>query len=295
MTRFDHPAVGHRDPDALIRRAGERGNPDFDQHFLVDDRVVDRIPGFLPDDADTSHVLEIGGGPGVLTDRLLAVADHVTVIERDPTFAAHLRAEFAAAREDGRLTVIEGDALEVDLPEFTACVSNLPYSASSEIAFRLLPLGKPLVLMFQKEFADRMAADSGHDEYGRLSVSAQHYADVEVVEDVPNTAFDPQPAVQSAIVRLTPRAPDYAVDDETFFLDFVKAIFTQRRKTIRNGIRNTAHISGLDDPAAVVEAADEDLLRRRAGNVAPAEFAALAETAAEYGLIDGGDSNPDGD
>ncbi|MFD1643004.1 16S ribosomal RNA methyltransferase A [Halohasta litorea] len=294
MTVSDRTDVGSRDPAALIRRAGERGNPDFDQHFLVDDRVVDRIPTFLPAESDTSHVLEIGGGPGILTDRLLAVADRVTVIERDPTFADHLREEFAAAREADRLTVIEGDALEVDLPEFSACVSNLPYSASSEIAFRLLPLGKPLVLMFQKEFADRMAAESGSDEYGRLSVSAQHYADVEVVEYVPNTAFDPQPAVQSAIVRLTPRAPDYEVDDETFFLDFVKAIFTQRRKTIRNGIRNTAHISGLDDPAAVVEAADEELLGRRAGNVAPAEFAALAAVAAEYG-IDGGDSTANGD
>jgi 16S rRNA (adenine1518-N6/adenine1519-N6)-dimethyltransferase len=295
MTVSDRPDVGSRDPRALIRRAGERGNPDFDQHFLVDDRVVDRIPTFLPEDADTAHVLEIGGGPGILTDRLLAVADHVTVIERDPTFADHLREEFAAAREDGRLTVIEGDALEVDLPVFTACVSNLPYSASSEIAFRLLPLGKPLVLMFQKEFADRMAAESGSDEYGRLSVSAQHYADCEVVEYVPNTAFDPQPAVQSAVVRLTPRDPDYEVDDEAFFLDFVKAIFTQRRKTIRNGIRNTAHISGLDDPAAVVDAADEDLLGRRAGNVAPAEFAALAAVAAEYGIDDGGESTTDGD
>ena len=295
MTLSDQSDAGSRDPDALIRRAGERGNPDFDQHFLVDDRVVDRIPGFLPADADTAHVLEIGGGPGVLTDRLLAVADHVTVIERDPTFAAHLREEFATAVEADRLTVIEGDALEVDLPEFTACVSNLPYSASSEIAFRLLPVGKPLVLMFQKEFADRMAAASGSDEYGRLSVSSQHYADVDVVEYVPNTAFDPQPAVQSAVVRLTPREPDYAVDDETFFLDFVKAIFTQRRKTIRNGIRNTAHISGLDDPAAVVEAADEDLLSRRAGNVAPAEFAALAAIAAEHGIVDGGDVDANGD
>lgn len=275
-----------RDPDDLIRRAGERGNPDFDQHFLVDDRVVDRIPGFLPDAVDTSHILEIGGGPGVLTDRLLAVAEQVTVIERDPTFAAHLREEFAAAVESDQLTVIEGDALEVDLPEFSACVSNLPYSASSEIAFRLLPLGKPLVLMFQKEFADRMAAESGSDEYGRLSVSAQHFADVEIVEYVPNTAFDPQPAVQSAVVRLMPRDPDYEVDDEEFFLDFVKALFTQRRKTIRNGIRNTAHISGLDDPDAVVEAADEEMLRRRAGKVAPAEFAALATVAAEYGITE---------
>ncbi len=275
--------AGTRDPDALIRRAGSRGNPDFDQHFLVDDRVVDRIPTFLPADCETSHVLEIGGGPGVLTDRLLAVADHVTVIERDPAFATHLREEFAAAREAGRLTVIEGDALEVELPDFSACVSNLPYSASSEIAFRLLPLGKPLVLMFQLEFAERMVAEVGDDNYGRLSVSAQHYADCEIVESVPNTAFDPQPAVQSAIVRLLARDPDYEVDDEEFFLDFVKAIFTQRRKTIRNGIRNTAHISGLDDPDAVVEAADEELLGRRAGKVAPGEFAALATVAAAHG------------
>ncbi len=283
MTVSDTEA-GERDPDALIRRAGTRGNPDFDQHFLVDDRVVDRIPTFLPDDADTSHLLEIGGGPGVLTDRLLTVADHVTVIERDPDFAAHLREEFAEAREAGTLTVIEGDALDIELPEFTACVSNLPYSASSEIAFRLLPLDRPLVLMFQQEFADRMVAEVGSEAYGRLSVSAQHYADCEIVESVPNTAFDPQPAVQSAIVRLTPRAPDYEVDDEQFFLDFVKAIFTQRRKTIRNGVRNTAHISGLDDPAAVVETADEEILQQRAGKLAPREFAELARLAADVGV-----------
>ncbi|WP_396612243.1 16S ribosomal RNA methyltransferase A [Haloferax sp. S1W] len=273
-----------RDPDALIRRAGVRGDPDRDQHFLVDDRVVDRIPTYLPEDADTSHVLEVGGGPGVLTDRLLDVADHVTVVEQDRTFADHLRREFAEAVDSGRLTVIEGDALEVDLPEFSACVSNLPYGISSEISFRLLPEGKPLVLMFQKEFGERMAADAGTSEYGRLSVSAQHYGDVEVCEIVPREAFDPQPAVQSAIVRITPRAPDYEVEDEEFFLDFVKALFTQRRKTIRNGIRNTPHISGLSDPDAVVEAADEDVLRKRAGNMAPVEFAELAQLAADTGL-----------
>ncbi|KAB1193881.1 16S ribosomal RNA methyltransferase A [Haloferax sp. MBLA0076] len=277
-------ASGARDPDALIRRAGVRGDPDRDQHFLVDDRVVDRIPTYLPEGTDLSHVLEIGGGPGVLTDRLLEVADRVTVVEQDETFAAHLRREFAEEVEDGRLTVVDGDALEVDLPEFTACVSNLPYGISSEIAFRLLPRGKPLVLMFQKEFGERMAAESGTSEYGRLSVSAQHYGDVHVCEIVPREAFDPQPAVQSAIVRVTPRAPDYEVDDEEFFLDFVKALFTQRRKTIRNGIRNTAHISGLVDPDAVVEAADEDVLRKRAGNMAPSEFAELAQLAADVGL-----------
>ncbi|MDS0241165.1 MULTISPECIES: 16S ribosomal RNA methyltransferase A [unclassified Haloferax] len=273
-----------RDPDALIRRAGARGNPDHDQHFLVDDRVVDRIPTYLPEEADRSHVLEIGGGPGVLTDRLLDVADRVTVVEQDRTFAEHLRREFADEVDAGRLAVVEGDALDVDLPEFTACVSNLPYGISSEISFRLLPRGKPLVLMFQKEFGERMAAEAGTSEYGRLSVSTQHYGDVAVCEHVPREAFDPKPAVQSVVVRITPRDPDYEVDDEAFFLDFVKALFTQRRKTIRNGIRNTAHISGLSDPEAVVEAADEDVLRKRAGNMAPAEFAELAQLAASVGL-----------
>ncbi|WP_020221190.1 16S ribosomal RNA methyltransferase A [Halarchaeum acidiphilum] len=270
-----------RDPDALIRRAG-RGNPDFDQHFLVDDRVLDRIPTYA-EAFDRSHVLEVGPGPGALTDRLLAVADRVTAVERDPDLAAHLREEFVDAREAGRLTVIEGDALDVELPDYTCCISNLPYSASSELAFRLLPEGEPTVLMFQHEFAERMAADVDDDAYGRLSVSAQHYADVEVVEEVPKEAFDPQPRVRSAIVRTTPRDPDYEVDDEAFFLGFVKALFTQRRKTVRNAIRNTGHISGLDDPEAVVSAADEDLLRKRPGNLPPATFAELAALAAEHG------------
>jgi 16S rRNA (adenine1518-N6/adenine1519-N6)-dimethyltransferase len=272
-----------RDPDALIRRAGVRANPDFDQHFLVDDRVLDRLPGYLPDDAETSHVLEVGAGTGALTDRLLAVADRVTAIERDPELAAFLREEFAAEREADRLTVIEGDALDVDLPDFTASVSNLPYGISSEIAFRFLPDGKPLVLMFQQEFAERMAADAGEDEYGRLSVTAGHYADIEVVESIPREAFDPQPRVESAVVRTTPRDPEYSVPDDDFFMDFLKAVFTQRRKTMRNAVRNTAHISGLGDPDAVVDAADEDLMSARAGKVTPAEFAQLATLAYDVG------------
>ena len=294
-------AYGGRDPDALARRAGSRADPDRDQHFLVDDRVLDRIPGYLPDDADRGHLLEIGGGAGALTDRLLATATaaagsgdgaaadtdaepgRVTAIERDGAFADFLREEFAAAVADGLLDVVEGDALDVDLPEFTACVANLPYGVSSEIAFRLLPEERPLVLMFQAEFAERMVASAGESEYGRLSVSAQHYADVEIAERVPKEAFDPQPAVESAVVRCTPRDPDYVVGDEAFFLRFVKALFTQRRKTVRNAVRNTAHISGLDDPEAVVDAADEELLGSRPGTLEPAAFAALAELARDRG------------
>ncbi|QSG07316.1 16S ribosomal RNA methyltransferase A [Halapricum desulfuricans] len=272
----------YRDPDALLARAGVGGNPDRDQHFLIDDRVLDRVSTYATEiDADLSHVLEVGAGTGALTDRLLAVADRVTAVERDPELAAFLREEFAAEIDAGRLTVLEGDALEVELPEFTASISNLPYGISSEIVFRLLPRGVPLVLMFQREFADRMAAEPGSDDYGRLSVTAGHYADVEVVEPVPKEAFRPPPAVESAIVRTTPHEPDYAVPDDEAFMDLVRAVFTQRRKTIRNAIRNTAHISGLSDPEAVVDAADEGLMRKRAGDVTPAEFAKLARLAAE--------------
>jgi len=266
-----------RDPDALIRRAG-RPDPDRDQHFLVDDRVLDRLPTYA-EAFDRSHVLEIGAGTGALTDRLLDHADRVTTVERDREYAQFLYEEFRDEIASDRLTVVQGDALDVEFPDYTCCVSNLPYGVSSEVTFRLLPDGRPAVLMYQLEFAERMAADPGTSDYGRLSVATQHYADVEVVETVPPEAFDPQPRVESAVVRLTPRAPDYEVADEQFFFDFVKALFTQRRKTVRNAIRNTVHISGLDDGDAVVDAVDEDVLSKRPGDLAPATFAALANVA----------------
>ncbi|MUV61276.1 16S ribosomal RNA methyltransferase A [Halobacterium sp. CBA1126] len=266
-----------RGPDALIRRAG-RPDPDRDQHFLVDDRVLDRIPTYA-EAFDRSHVLEVGAGTGALTDRLLDHADRVTTVERDREYAAFLREEFSEEIADGRLTVIQGDALDVEFPAYTCCISNLPYGVSSEVTFRLLPDREPAVLMYQLEFAERMAAEPGTSDYGRLSVATQHYADVELVETVPPEAFDPQPRVESAVVRLTPREPDYEVGDEQFFFDFVKALFTQRRKTVRNAIRNTGHISGLDDPDAVVDAVDEALLSKRPGDLAPETFAAMANVA----------------
>ncbi len=298
------PKTGHRDPDALLRRAGVRPDKRRDQHFLVDDRVLDRLPTYATEAGmDLGHVLEVGAGTGALTDRLLAVADRVTAVERDPDLAAFLREEFAEhvadgdSTDGGRLTVLEGDALDVPLPEFTACVSNLPYGVSSEILFRLLPRRRPMVVMLQREFAERMTAEPGTGDYGRLSVTAGHYADCEMVEPVPPEAFRPPPAVESAVVRTTPREPAYVsaggestaddAFDEDFFLRFVKALFTQRRKTVRNAIRNTAHISGLADADAVVDAADPDLLGRRPGDLAPAEFAALARLAADVGGVDG--------
>jgi 16S rRNA (adenine1518-N6/adenine1519-N6)-dimethyltransferase len=271
-----------RDPDELRARAGVRGDPDADQHFLVDDRVLDRLPGYAPD-GSLEHVLEIGAGTGALTDRLLAAAETVTAVERDPDLVRFLRTEFADPIDAGRLTVVAGDACGVELPAFTASVSNLPYGASSEILFRLLPRKRPLVVTVQREFAERMAADTGTPEYGRLSVTAQHYAAIELVEPIPPAAFDPQPRVESQAVRTTPRDPDYETGDEAFFLDLVKAVFTQRRKTLRNAIRNTTHISGIDDAAAVLDALDADLLDQRPGTIEPATFARITQVATERG------------
>ncbi|MFB6154215.1 MAG: 16S rRNA (adenine(1518)-N(6)/adenine(1519)-N(6))-dimethyltransferase RsmA [Halodesulfurarchaeum sp.] len=267
-----------RDPDELIRRAG-RGDPDRDQHFLIDDRVLSRIPTYA-ERFDRSNVLEIGPGTGALTVRLLDVAERVTAIERDPSLVSFLRTEFAAAIESGRLEVIQDDAVEADLPSFTVCISNLPYGASSPLAFRVLRTHRPAVLMFQREVAERMAAEPGTSEYGRLSVAAQHFAEVEIVEPVPPTAFDPEPAVESAIVRLTPREPTYSVPDESAFLALLKALFTQRRKTLRNAIRNTTHLSGIDEPDRVLSALPEELRSKRPDALTPSEFAEIAVVAA---------------
>lgn len=266
--------TGQRDPDDLIARAGG-GDPDRDQYYLVDDRVLDRLPTHL--DADVGHLLEVGAGTGILTDRLLATADEVTAIERDPELAEFLRTEFRAERDDGRLTVVEGDALEVDLPSFTASVSNLPYGISSPVLFRLLPRGRPLVVMVQREFAERMAASPGSEAYGRLSVTSQHYATIDLVEPVPPTAFDPSPPVESMVVRTTPTTPDYDVA-EPVFMAVVRGLFTQRRKTVRNALRNTTHITGIEAIDAVLDAVADTRLNARPGDLSPAAFAEIATT-----------------
>ncbi len=114
-------------------------------------------------------------------------------------------------------------------------------------------------------------------------MTAGHYAEIERLEVVPRSVFEPPPAVESAVVRATPREPEYAVPDADRFLDLVTAVFTQRRKTMRNALRNTAHISGLGDPDAVVAAADDELMGARPERLAPAEFAMLCRLAADHG------------
>ncbi len=240
--------------------------------------MLDRIGSYTTElNGSTETILEIGPGTGALTDRLLAVAERVRAIERDPDLAAFLREEFSAAIDEDRLQIIHGDALSVALPEFDAVVSNLPYGVASELIFRLLPAERPMLLMVQREFADRLTAEPGTSDYGRATVTAGYYADIELLEVVPPDAFAPSPPVESALIRLTPteRPP---VGDEDRFFDLVTAVFTQRRKTLRNAIRNTTHISGIDDPDAVLDAIPDAWPDRRPAMFAPEEYASLART-----------------
>jgi len=245
----------------LMRRAGVRPDGSTDQHFLVDDRVLDRVVGYAPQ-TDGGHVLEIGGGVGNLTARLAERYDSVTVVEVDHELARFLDDEFGGESVE----VVHGDATEADLPDFDVSVSNLPYSASSPILFRLLPHGAPLVVTVQKEFAERAVAEPGGDDYGRLSVTTRRYADAEILETVPPSAFSPPPEVESAVLRFEP----HEVRGDGFFDDIVRAVFTQRRKTLRNALRNTTHMTEIDEED--VYNVPEELLSKRPGKMTPEGF-----------------------
>jgi len=233
----------------------------------VDERVAERIVQYA-EPLTGKHVLEIGGGEGVLTEPLLRKAKDLTVIEVDPGLAAKLAQNHPGAE------VAPGDALETDLPDFDICVSNLPYSISSPVTFRLLRHGfDRAVLMYQKEFADRLLAEPGTKQYGRLTAAVNLYADVEHLENVPRTAFDPRPRVDSAVVELRTREPNYRVDDEETFLQMLKAVFTQRRKKTRNALLNTTHMTGLDEER--IKNLDAEALQRRPEDLTPEELAKL--------------------
>jgi 16S rRNA (adenine1518-N6/adenine1519-N6)-dimethyltransferase len=209
------------------------------QHFLFDlnlTRKIARLAGPL----EGETVLEVGPGPGGLTRALLECGARVVAVEKDERFLPIL-AEIAA-RADGRLQVIQADALAFDesgLPTDAPIVANLPYNVGTPLLVKWLTgprRPKAMTLMFQKEVALRIAAAPGSKDYGRLSVLAQALCEVSLVLDLPARAFTPPPKVDSAVVRLTPkseRPPDSLVE---YLQRVAQAAFGQRRKMLRSSL-----------------------------------------------------------
>lgn len=244
------------------------------QHFLTDRHYLDRIVAEIAPCAGEAMV-EIGPGPGALTERLAAIVRPLHVVEIDRDLAAALRARFPAEA----VVVHEGDALGFDLdslPGGLRVVGNLPYNVSTPLLFHVAafaPRIRDCVFMLQKEVVDRMVADPGTPDYGRLSVMLQYRFAMSLAFRVPPGAFTPPPKVDSAIVRMQPlREGRRVARDEALFTAIVAAAFAQRRKTLRNAVR------ALVDEAAFARAGVDP--QRRGETLSVAEFADLADAAA---------------
>ncbi|WP_406656927.1 16S rRNA (adenine(1518)-N(6)/adenine(1519)-N(6))-dimethyltransferase RsmA [Methanolobus sp. ZRKC2] len=256
----------------ILRKYGIRGG-NHDQHFLVDERMLDRIveaADIQPDEV----VLEIGAGIGNLTERLMPRAKKVIAIERDTNLVDVLVNRFG---ETEKLEIIHANVLDVDFPKFDKVVSNLPYSISSEITFKLFKYKFNLgILMYQYEFAERMVARANSKDYSRLSVNTHYFADASIIMKVPRGAFSPPPEVLSAVVEVVPRPSPFEVFDEKYFLDFVTAVFGQRRKKMRNSIIRNKQLLGIPDIKEFINELPQEMLGKRPENLEPAEFAYLA-------------------
>jgi 16S rRNA (adenine1518-N6/adenine1519-N6)-dimethyltransferase len=258
----------------------------FAQHFLEPAWVAKLVDTLAP--APTDVVLEIGPGRGAVTFALAPRVQRLTVVEVDRDLAAGLR-----ARVPENVTVVEGDVLRLDLVpilrELEAAarpdgrlriVGNLPYNISSPILFRLVDLVRTGVaahdatIMLQREVADRVAARPGSGDWGPLGIAIQVRADVTRVLDLPPGAFRPPPRVQSSVVHLRFVEPRVPLPGERVFDSLVRALFTQRRKTIQNALRPFATARGLE-PAALLASAGLEA-RRRPETFSLEELARLA-------------------
>jgi 16S rRNA (adenine1518-N6/adenine1519-N6)-dimethyltransferase len=210
-----------------------------DQHFLIDPHAIERIADL--EDVQDKRVLEIGPGNGALTRALLDRGAVVHAIELDSILCEQLAETFPDEIAQGRLTVQHGDATRCGYPQFDLTVSNLPYSASSKITFRLLDHGFSVaVLMYQSEFAERMVAKAGTKDCGRLSIMVQTYAAVQSCFRLPPQCFSPRPQVHSTVVKIFPRDPIFPINDRHLYADVVRALFSHRRKTVRNCLKGSA-------------------------------------------------------
>ncbi|RRS06280.1 16S rRNA (adenine(1518)-N(6)/adenine(1519)-N(6))-dimethyltransferase RsmA [Aquabacterium soli] len=265
-------------PDRPDRGAGagdsHRARKRFGQHFLADPGVIDEIVRGI-DPRPGQPLVEIGPGLGALTNPVVDRSGQLTVIELDRDLAARLR-------KRPELNVVQSDVLKVDFAALAdqagsalRVIGNLPYNISTPILFHLLPFASRVQdqhFMLQKEVVDRMVAEPGNKDFGRLSVMLQWRYDMESIVDVPPEAFDPPPKVDSAVVRMTPRRADAHGDLDVALLgEIVTVAFSQRRKILRNTLGRWLDERGVQT--------DFDL-KRRAEEVPVDDYLALTRLAA---------------
>ncbi len=246
----------------------------MDQHFLINYPTIEQIvieAELKPEDI----VLEIGGGLGNLSEKIAPLVKKLYIVEKDERLVEVLKDRLLRERNEEKninvdegqnelelsdifysfgfknVEIIEGDVTQIDLSEipFNKIVANLPYSISSEITIELLKHDfDTAVLMYQYEFAKRLDAEPNSKDYGRLSVLTQYKADTEILFKVPASYFRPEPKVDSAVIKITPKIKnDIEVRDEEYFFEVTKAIFSQRRKKVRNNlIRNQSILKNPD-------------------------------------------------
>ncbi|MCI6703908.1 MAG: 16S rRNA (adenine(1518)-N(6)/adenine(1519)-N(6))-dimethyltransferase RsmA [Erysipelotrichaceae bacterium] len=221
-----------------------RAKKNFGQNFLVDASVTGRMASTLRDDG---VVIEVGPGIGSLTEELAKRAKHVRSYEIDERLIPVLE---DTLKDYDNVEIVLQDILETDINkelqsladkykhiEFAA---NLPYYITTPVLFKLFESSIPfekIVVMIQKEVADRFSAKPGTKEYGALSVESQYLYDVKKLFNVPRTSFNPAPNVDSAVISFTKHEKNKTVDNEKLFFELVKACFKQRRKTLYNNLR----------------------------------------------------------
>ena len=236
----------------------------FGQNFLQDSGVIYSIVAAIKP-SENMHVIEIGPGLGSLTRPLLSNLDHLDLLEIDRDLVAYWNQENLQG-----LNVIEGDALKFDFLEWANArpansglckvVGNLPYNISSPLLFHLVSAAHAIdeqVFMLQAEVVERMVSQAGGSEFSRLSVMLQARYDMEQVLEVPPEAFDPQPKVNSAVVRMIPRRDFNLSDAQWYALEkIVAAAFSQRRKMLRTNLSAFADRLSLSESELKARAQD---------------------------------------
>lgn len=224
----------------ILNRYGIKLNRNLGQNYLIDKNKRDQIVGFGNIDKN-DVVLEIGTGIGTLTIEIAKRAKKVIAIEQDERISQILAKRLKDERIDN-VELINDDALKVEFPKFNKVISNLPYQISSPITFKFLDYDFDLaVLMYQKEFADRMNGEVGTKNYSRLSAMLYFKCDVEKLTDVSAESFIPKPQVDSTVVMLKPKENPIPEDDFDFYSKVTKALFQHRNKKIRNALIDSRH------------------------------------------------------